>query len=149
MLVIGVGHPDGGDDAAGLLVARRLRALGLRAIELPGEAAGLMEAWEGEQDVILADATLTGAPAGSIRIWDACSAPLRRESFRCSTHGMGVAEAVELARVLGRLPARMRIYGIEGRRFDPGAELSPEVAAAIDEAVRQILQEAERCTRRD
>ncbi len=149
MLVIGVGHPDCGDDAAGPLVARRLRALGLRALELPGEATGLMNAWEGEQDVILVDATLTGAPPGSIQIWDAASAPLTRESFRCSTHGIGVAEAVELARILGRLPGRMRIYGIEGRRFGPGQPLSAEVAAAIEETARRILQEAERCTRRD
>lgn len=149
MLVIGVGHPDCGDDAAGPLVARRLRALGLRAIELPGEPTGLIDAWEHEQHVILVDAALTGAPPGSIHTWDATAAPLDRESFRCSTHGLGVAEAVELARVLGRLPARLRICGIEGRRFEPGQPTSPEVVAAVEELVRRILQEAQLCTKQD
>lgn len=149
MLVIGVGHPDCGDDAAGRLVARKLRALGLRAVESPGEATALMQAWEGEQDVIVVDATLSGALPGTIQIWDAAGAPLARESFRCSTHGMGVAEAVGLARVLGRLPARLRIYGIEGRRFEPGSPPSGEVLAAVEEAARRIREEVERCTRPD
>ncbi|MCS7315182.1 MAG: hydrogenase maturation protease [Bryobacterales bacterium] len=149
MLVIGVGHPDCGDDAAGCLVARRLRELGLRAIELSGEATTLMNAWEGEQEVIVVDATLTGATPGTIQIWDAAAAPLRRESLRCSTHGMGVAEAVELARALGRLPAHFRIYGIEGRKFEPGQTPSPEVTAAIEEAARRILEESGKCTSQD
>lgn len=149
MLVIGVGHPDCGDDAAGPLVARRLRALGVRAIESPGAGAALVHAWEGEPEVIVVDATSTGAPPGAIQVWDAASTPLARENFRCSTHGMGVAEAVELARVLGRLPARLRIYGIEGRRFEPGSRPSDEVLAAVEEAAQRILEEAERCTRPD
>lgn len=140
-LIIGCGHPDCGDDAAGLLVARRLRELGLPAVEASGEATGLMSCWEGETDVILVDATLSGAPAGTIQVWEAEQAPLVRERFRCSTHGLGVVEAIELSRALGRLPPRLRIYGIEGRRFEPGAGPSPEVVQAVEQVARRIREE--------
>ncbi len=148
MLVIGCGHPDCGDDAAGLLTARRLREMGFQAAEAGGEATSLMAAWEGREDVLLVDAVLTGAPAGTIHFWDARSAPVAREALRCSTHGLGVAEAVELARVLGRLPARLRICGIEGRRFRPGESASPEVLAAVEKAARLIGEEMT-CTNRE
>jgi len=141
MLIIGCGHPDCGDDAAGLLVARRLRELGWRAVEASGEATGLMSCWEGETDVVLVDATLSGAPVGTIQVWDAGQSPLVRERFRCSTHGLGVAEAIELSRAVGSLPPRLRVYGIEGRRFEAGASPSPEVLQAVEQVVRRIREE--------
>jgi hydrogenase maturation protease len=49
-----------------------------------------------------------------------------------------LAEAISLARVLGRLPERLRVYGIEGRCFEPGTEVSPEVKVAVEEVVRRI-----------
>jgi hypothetical protein len=36
-------------------------------------------------------------------------------------HHFGLAEAVELARVLDRLPPRLWIYGIEGRQSEQGS----------------------------
>jgi hydrogenase maturation protease len=48
---------------------------------------------------------------------------------------VGLADAIELARALGRLPPRVTVYGIEGERFDTGAPLSDSVAGAIDEVV--------------
>ncbi|MGC8795290.1 MAG: hydrogenase maturation protease, partial [Bryobacteraceae bacterium] len=77
MVIIGCGHPDYGDDAAGLLVARRLKALGLPAIETSGEATALMDCWQGEEEVIVVDATLTGAPPGTVQARDAAAAPLQ------------------------------------------------------------------------
>ncbi len=61
---------------------------------------------------------------------------------RSSTHSFGVAEAVELARALGRLPARIVVFGIEGRDFAQGEGLSPDVDAAVDEVVRRVTEEA-------
>ena len=148
MLIIGCGHPDCGDDAAGLLVARRLRQMGLPAVEASGEATGLMSCWKGETEVILVDATFSGAPPGTIQVWDAGQAPLVRGRFRCSTHGLGVAEAIELSRALGSLPPRLRIYGIEGKRFEPGASPSPEVLQAVEQVVQTIREEIQ-CMRQD
>jgi hydrogenase maturation protease len=56
--------------------------------------------------------------------------------MRTSTHALGVPEAIELARALGRLPARLEVYAIEGARFTAGAELSP----AVERAVRELAE---------
>jgi hydrogenase maturation protease len=42
-----------------------------------------------------------------------------------------VAEAIELARELDRLPARLRVYAIEGSDFAAGARLTPAVERAV------------------
>ena len=60
--------------------------------------------------------------------------------YKRQTHAFGLAETIELARALDRLPARLLVYGIEGACFEAGDELSPPVRAAVD-AVREELRE--------
>jgi hydrogenase maturation protease len=138
MLIIGCGNQQRGDDAAGLRVAEKLRKLGIKADTCAGQAADLIEAWAGADDVIVVDAVVTGAPVGTVRTWDARQ-PLISGKVPASTHGLGVAEAIELSRALGRLPARLQVYGIEGQRFEQGAEISPELDSAIEEVVHRIV----------
>ena len=138
MLIIGCGNRQRGDDGAGILVAERLRNLGIPAETRSGEAADLIEAWRGADNVIVVDAVVTGAPVGTVQAWDARQ-PLASVRTTASTHGLGVAEAIELAQVLHCLPARLQVYGIEGRRFEPGAEISPEVQRAIEDVARIII----------
>jgi len=140
MLVIGYGNSRRGDDAAGILVAESLRKCGIRAETCEGDAAALMEAWAGDQDVIIVDAVVTGAPVGTVHVWENWPASARA-TRTSSTHGLGVAEAVELSRVLNRLPARLRIYGIEALQFEPGAQISRELDSGIEEAVRRIAED--------
>lgn len=137
MRVIGCGTLERGDDAAGILVAQRLRELGVDAQIQSGEALALIEAWAGEDDVIIVDAVMTGAPVGTVHVWDDPRS-LRQGLSPASSHGLGVAEAIELARALGRLPRRLCVFGIEGRQFDQGAELSPEVKSAVEEGAERI-----------
>src|SRR5579864_896236 len=131
-LIIGCGNTDRCDDAAGILVARRLRALGLNAVEHSGDGLALIELWHGFDDVVVVDAMVSGAERGSVRTWDPVSQPVCSGNWRASTHVFGPAEAIELARVVGRLPEKIRIYGIEGVKFEPGAEPSGEVLEAVD-----------------
>ncbi len=140
--IIGCGNMDRGDDAAGLLAAGRLIALGVEAREQHGEVLSLMDEWDETCDVILIDAVVTGAQAGQVHWWDADLLPGKEVAFRCSTHGVGVLEAVALARVLNKLPRRLRICGIEAMQFDQGVAPSAEVEAAVEAVAQQILQEA-------
>lgn len=137
MLIIGCGNRQRGDDAAGILVAERLREIGIAAEVCSGQAADLIDAWADAEDVIVVDAVVTGAPAGTVETWDT-SRTLTTRKTPATTHGFGVAEAIEIARALDRLPARLQVYGIEARQFEPGSEVSPEVAAGIQEVVRRI-----------
>jgi hydrogenase maturation protease len=134
-LVIGIGNAWRRDDAAGLEVARRLRALapaGVSIDEREGEPAGLLDAWDGAESAMIVDAVSSEAPPGTVHRFDAVSAPLPARTFAHSTHALGLAEAIELGRALGRLPERLVVYGIEGERFDAGAGLSPAVERAVD-----------------
>jgi len=136
--IIGCGNPDRGDDAAGLLVARRLREMGVDALDQSGEGLELMESWRGRDAVIVVDAVVTGAPPGTVTVWDAVEQPQIDEVFRCSTHHFGIGEAVMLASVLNRMPRRLLIYGIEGRQFDVGIAPSAEVMSAVEVLAEQL-----------
>jgi hydrogenase maturation protease len=138
VLILGCGNPDRSDDTAGLLVARRLRELGIDAREHSGDALSLIETWSDAPEVIIIDAVVSGAAPGTITIWDVRTAPLPPDQFRCSTHALGLAEAIELARVLDRLPPRFILYGIEGINFGRGGPLSSEVAGAVERLAQQI-----------
>jgi hydrogenase maturation protease len=145
-LVIGVGNPDRGDDAAGLLVARLLKGRDLPQVavmEQPGEGAALMDAWKtsGATMVFLIDAVSSGGEAGAIYRLDATIEPIPASFFHYSTHAFSLAEAVELARVLGELPPRIVIYGIEGKQYTAGWTRSPEVEQAIPVVAERIAQE--------
>ena len=146
MRVIGVGNRWRSDDAAGLVVAGRLRGTlpGVEVLEREGEPVGLMDAWEGEDAVVIIDAVSSGAPPGQLHRLDAAERPLPAELFAASTHHFGLAEAVELARALGRLPQTVIVFGVEGARFDAGDGLSPEVEAAVDQAAAAVREEVER-----
>src|ERR1043166_9195305 len=116
VLVIGIGNAYRNDDGVGLVVARELRSRlkdTARVIEESGEGASLMEVWRGADNVILADAVSSGASPGTIHRLDAGRERIPTSFFHYSTHAFSIAEAVELARALGRLPARTIIYGIE------------------------------------
>ncbi len=143
-LIIGLGNEYRGDDAVGLVVARRLKQSApesVRVLEESGEGAGLMESWQDADAVVLIDAAHSGAAPGTVHRLDAHVQPIAKKFFRFSTHAFGVAEAVELARTLGRLPPRLIVYGVEGKSFEAGVGLSPEVEAAAQEVVERVLGE--------
>jgi hydrogenase maturation protease len=146
VVVIGVGNQLRGDDGAGLEAVRRVRDR-----ELPtsitvhlheGEAIGLLALWDGAEAALLVDTVRSGAPPGTIHRLDASHAPLPSALRRFSSHTIGIGETIELARALGTLPATVRVYGVEGRQFDVGTELTDEVGAALHGLVRELRAEA-------
>lgn len=147
ILILGIGNEYRSDDAAGLLVARRLRARRLPGVEVrehDGEAASLIEAWRGASVVILVDAVAADAEPGRILRLDANVQPIPHALFRCSTHAFGVAEAIELARALGELPPRLIVYGVVGMSWAHGTERSPAVLSAIPILECTVVEEIER-----
>lgn len=145
-LVIGIGNAYRGDDGIGLTAAKRLSEKGLggvRIVEHDGEGTGLMESWKAADRVILIDAVSSGAAPGTLHRFDPLNEPLPRRFFQSSTHAFGVAEGVELARAMNRLPQRLVVYGIEGKSFKAGEGISPEVARRIDLLVEGMIQEIE------
>ncbi|HET9533229.1 MAG TPA: hydrogenase maturation protease [Blastocatellia bacterium] len=147
VLLIGCGNEYRSDDGAGLLVARLAKEMGSEHVavrESLGEGAALLDAWKGAETVILIDAVCSGSEAGTIYRVEAHRERLPAELFHCSTHAFGVAEAIELARALNRLPARLIVYGIEGKSFAAGIGLSPEVSEAARRVADSVLNDLSR-----
>ncbi|CAA7625611.1 hydrogenase maturation protease [Magnetospirillum sp. UT-4] len=143
ILVIGIGHPYRGDDGVGPMVAERLAATGVNAVAHHGEGAELMELWQGLERVVVVDATSGGGAPGTVRAWDAVAEKLPAALFPKGSHLFGLAEAVEMSRLLGRLPGGMMVLGVEGRHFAMGAPMSPEVAAAAERLVAGLSSDSE------
>lgn len=141
-----VGNALRGDDAAGLAVLSLLEGTlddDVVVLGCEGEPVALLDAWADCETAIVVDATRSGAEPGTVRRIPAHEARLPDELTRASTHVLGVGEAVELARALGKLPPRTIVYGIEGSSFDTGAPLTPEVAAAAEVVAAAIRSELE------
>ncbi len=138
--IIGCGNLQRMDDGAGLLVAQRLRKLGIPAEIQSGGAFELIADLNHDEQVILIDAVATGAPAGTIHVWQG-SPPHLPHATHFSSHGFGLAEAFRLGQILNCLPERITVYGIEGDRFGMGEQVSAEVIAASERVAQQIANE--------
>jgi len=141
-LIIGLGNEYRRDDAVGLVVARRVKEAApehVRVLEESGEGAALIESWKDADAVILIDAVHSGAGPGILHRLDAHAQPMPTRFFHYSTHAFSVAEAIELARALGQLPPCLIVYGIEGKTFEAGLGLSPEVEKAAQKVVDRVL----------
>ena len=143
-LVTGIGNPDRGDDGFGPAVAQRLRGRvpsTVRILARNGDALALIEYWNGILSVIVIDAMAAISQPGRIHRLDLSSRPLPIDLAPRSSHAFGVAETVELARRLGRLPPHIVAYLVEGEQFATGAPLSPAVAEAIEVVAERIVSE--------
>ncbi|EME97091.1 hydrogenase maturation protease [Streptomyces mobaraensis NBRC 13819 = DSM 40847] len=150
--VIGVGNEFRRDDGVGPAVVGRLgrRAArdgpppGARLVCCDGEPGRLIGLWEGVELAVVVDAAHAhpGCPGRVHRLeLDGCPA-WRGES--ASSHGLGLGEAVELARALDRLPRRLVVYAVEGSDGSLGTGLSPAVAAAVGPLAERIGREIAR-----
>lgn len=145
VLVIGVGNTFRGDDGVGPAAAARLQEMalpGVTVLEQSGEGTSLIAAWENAAYVIVIDAVQSGAEPGMIHRLDVSDKPIPAHyGSRFSGHAFGVAGAVEMARLLGKMPERLIVYGIEGLAFATGQGLSLAVEAGVATAVQQIHRE--------
>ncbi|MEX2548746.1 MAG: hydrogenase maturation protease [Nitriliruptoraceae bacterium] len=133
-LVLGVGHPDRGDDAAGPLVAEALLGTpGIDARAVTADPSALLgqAGWDTASQVVLIDTVRTGARPGSIHYWSGTELLEHLPATGGGTHDLGVATTLQLAAALDRLPANLTVIGIEGVRFTFGAAPTAAVERAV------------------
>ena len=155
MLIAGVGNIFLGDDGFGVEVARRLAGFelpdwirvadyGISGMHLAYDIA------EGYETTIVIDASARGGEPGTVYVIevDAGSppAPPRQglpgptgESPLLDSHGMQPDVVFRMLDMLGADAGRVLVVGCEPATVDEGMGLSPPVAAAVDEAVRVVL----------
>lgn len=144
--IIGIGSPFG-DDRLGWVVVEALQHSAVLAaaggerisfliLDRPG--ALLLTHWHDADCVIVVDAVRSGAPPGTRHRlepgeWAATES--------VSSHGFGLAAALELARVLDDLPPHLVLHGIEIDPSNAGFSLSEPVWRALSGLVRAIERE--------
>lgn len=144
VVVIGVGNAYRGDDGVGPFIASKLKPKTLPRTLVKcqtGEGTSLMESWSDADTSIIIDAANSGASPGKIYRFDVHGQSIPSRVFNYSSHNFSVAEAVELARALDRLPTRLIIYGVEGKSFQEGVTLSPEVQEAAVEVIKKVTKD--------
>ncbi|MGD2112485.1 MAG: hydrogenase maturation protease [Gammaproteobacteria bacterium] len=146
--VIGIGQPCAGDDSAGLAIVRALRdgaplPAGVEVHETTDPGC-LVELLDGVRHAILVDAIVGDGRPGTLR----CLTPdalVRYPRVPFSSHGLGVAEAIALARALAPAGATLDIRLVAvaiAAPYGPARSLSPPVAASVPRAallVRELL----------
>jgi hydrogenase maturation protease len=143
ILVLGLGNDILGDDAVGLLAARRLRALlpeSVDVVESGGGGLDLLDVLEGYDRAILLDAILTGKhPPGTILEFSA-------EDFKkddCpSPHYAGLPTVIQLAESLGiRFPSIFQIVAVE---VENPYEVLEGLSQPVETALPAIIERARR-----
>jgi hydrogenase maturation protease len=146
--LIGVGNDFRHDDAVGWVVVERLRARtlppGVQLLTCDGDPGRLIGCWEDADLAVVVDAAHAhpGHPGRVHRL--ELGAREVAHSRATSSHGLGLGEAVDLARVLGCLPGRLVIYAVEGADSSLGRGLSPAVADVVEPLVRRVEDEIAR-----
>jgi hydrogenase maturation protease len=133
--IIGVGSPAAGDDLgwaaiAALEEAGLHRCADLLCLDRPGPA--LLDDLQGRSRVILIDAMQAGLAPGSVRTLS--PEELIASAHPPSSHDLGLAETLALARALGCIPARLYVIGVETGLVLDGAARS----VALGEVVRLV-----------
>jgi hydrogenase 3 maturation protease len=133
LAVVGIGNELNGDDAAGMLIVRKLSPF---IKDHPGiqvfEAGQALENITGalirfRPDAILfIDALSVEAPPGSIHMLD----PLLSQGFSASTHSLPLSVVIRY--LLHEHPCDMHLLGVQVRDTAIGATLSSEVNRSIE-----------------
>jgi hydrogenase maturation protease len=154
-IIVGLGNDIAGDDAVGILAARRLHVR-MRArrdictLELPWGGLALVEALRSYARAVIIDSLRSGChpPGTVVELGEADFAgSVRLTSF----HDLNYPTALALGRSLGwRLPGEVAIFAIEGEVFDRfTTELSARVRMSLDRVVEAIATRLEARSSRD
>jgi hydrogenase maturation protease len=144
-ILVGLGHPDRGDDAVGQAVCD---AFGDRddvtVWPVAGDPCLLAARWEPDDRVVVVDAVVSGAPPGTVHVVHVGTTGPDRIAAgtgTLSSHGFGLADAIALSRAIGTLPRELVVVGVEIVGVDRGAGLSDPVTDAVAAAVGAAEQE--------
>ena len=152
ILVAGVGNVLKADDAYGVVVAQRLMSMSLppqvTVVETGiGGIALVHELQNGYDAFIVADAVDRGRPPGTIMIIEPDVIDVHalswgeRSDLLADIHLATPERVFMMAKALGVLPTRLVMVGCQPVDVEGlGTDLSPEVTAAVEVAIAEILR---------
>jgi hydrogenase maturation protease len=141
--VLALGNEMASDDGAALVAAGRHQAeLGVEVHLLGRPGTGLLDWLDPEVPTVVLDVVRQpNLEAGEIVEMRLADVPDRASDlWPVSSHGLGLPQALQLARNLGRPLPEGLLVGIVGKHFGPGTELSPEVQRALPTLRGRLFQ---------
>lgn len=146
-IIIGVGNEHRKGDGLGPAVVRRLQegvscdVADWDLAIIDGDILGLLPLLHGYRRALIVDAVLLPeSPPGTVVFWRVDQHAIPVDSFLPSSHALSLSHVLELARVLGDLPAYCAVMGVVTRPGDERRDGTQDVTFALD----QLLQELPR-----
>jgi hydrogenase maturation protease len=138
-LIVGLGSPHG-DDQAGWIVVDRVKAMGagLNAMKV-SSVAEILLLLEGQPHLIIVDAAAPANRPGRVQILQWPFDEINGASA-WSSHGIELADTLQLAGVLGNLPQSVTIATVEALEVRPDGSVSKAVEHGIERLVDSILK---------
>ena len=140
ILILGIGNVLMGDEGVGVHVIRHLENMplpeGVACLDGGTGSFLLLEPMQRAEKVILIDATIDGAPAGTVR---RLTPRYSKDYPRTLTaHDIGLKDLLDAFYLLGNVPEvvlfAVSIAPLQGI----GMELSPEITAVVPEVARRV-----------
>ncbi len=140
-LLLGIGNEYCGNDALGIIIAKRLKEFFPEYDLKTGAFSGIdfLDAIEGYDEVIVIDSLLkSDAPAGSlieIKLEDFTG--LKSFSY---LHSMNIATSIEIGRQLNiKVPEKIKIFGIVvDKKGEIGEELSVDIKKNLNKIINTL-----------
>lgn len=100
----------------------------------------LLPRLEGVGRLLVIDALEMGAAPGTVFRLAGEEVP-RAFAGKLSVHQMGLQDLLAVAELQGHLPAELVVWGVQSGSIEMGLELTPPVAAAMEEAIAGVVDE--------
>jgi hydrogenase maturation protease len=152
--VVGIGSRAGRDDGVGLALVERLERngrfpeLSFLLWENADAATVAYNLLELETPVLLVDCADMGLAPGECRMFDQRNVSLNLRTDSISTHGLGLAEALTLARSLG-FEQDAHVFGVQPFDLNPGLSLSSRMEERFDDLCDALGTRIEDLVQRD
>jgi hydrogenase maturation protease len=147
VLVAGIGNVFLGDDGFGVEVVRRLLVepeplpAGVRAADFGIRGVHLAyELLDGYDALVLVDALPQGGAPGTVYVFEPDPVGPPADGPAMDAHDMNPQAVLGLVRTLGGAVDRVVVVGCEPADVTDGMGLSPEVTAAVDQAVDTVRE---------
>jgi hydrogenase maturation protease len=150
-IIVGLGNPILGDDGVGWKIAEQVQMaiadqpayahVVVECLSLGG--LSLMEHLIGYERAIIIDAVyLNQTLPGALYCIELDELPNLASGHITSAHDTSLQTALDVGRAMGAaLPTEIKVLGIESvRLYDFSEDLTPEVSAAVPEAVHKVIQ---------
>jgi len=144
MRILGLGNELRGDDALGILAARKIKqARPDLQVDTPGDTAGILNCLDQGAQLILIDCLQGAGALGSLHRIDLLKDGNQKLRSAMSSHGFDLPSLLELAGNLGATPASLVLFGLEGQDFTLGQGLSALLEENLEELCQGVIQEAQ------